>query len=482
MGYYQASHEIGLVRGYNNKADKSHVISPKWIYNMVNFGQNRGSAIDSNYEVLSQNGAVSLLKFPYDKNYLAWDMKPVDWIAALNNRMALPTYISGVNENPQNLRAIKELLNNGHVLTFATFVASWLYTKIKSHPDADNRFVGEGGAYWVQGRKGAHMMTIVGYNDNIWIDVNGNGQIDPGEMGAFLVANSWGDRWGNKGFTWISYDAFLSQSAVPNPPNLEREPAASIAGNYLISCLPKATEYAPKLIAQFKLGQTEREQIRISAGVSDANESNPQRYFSSGAISFQGGPYRFDGTTSNEVQYGTFALDLTDLATPNTSQKFYLIVRDGRTEKPTYLNAYRLIDMTNGNVVRDRSSFPHKVDYDKITHQIQYNLALPTLNQLSLRTDSKAPHSLRITYPLKQEVVKGVIPVTLRAQGGAEIAHVDFYLDDALFATDTSAPFWVLLDSEKYSNGTHELTVVGCDKLGQPYRDSVKIHIDNSDF
>lgn len=36
-------------------------------------------------------------------------------------------------------------------------------------------------------------MTLVGYNDNIWVDINGNGIVDNGEKGAFKIANSWGN-------------------------------------------------------------------------------------------------------------------------------------------------------------------------------------------------------------------------------------------------------------------------------------------------
>ena len=36
-------------------------------------------------------------------------------------------------------------------------------------------------------------MTIVGYDDDIWYDINEDGKVQEGEKGAFKVANSWGD-------------------------------------------------------------------------------------------------------------------------------------------------------------------------------------------------------------------------------------------------------------------------------------------------
>ena len=78
--------------------------------------------------------------------------------------------------------------------------------------------VGKDIGYWVVGQLGGHAMTIVGYNDTIWADINENQSIDSGELGAFLIANSWGDRWRNGGFIWLSYGAFRATSAIPNGP------------------------------------------------------------------------------------------------------------------------------------------------------------------------------------------------------------------------------------------------------------------------
>lgn len=61
---------------------------------------------------------------------------------------------------------------------------------------------------------GAHSMTIVGYNDDVWVDINGNGIVEDQEKGAFKVANSWGDSGINNGYLWISYDALNSTTLV----------------------------------------------------------------------------------------------------------------------------------------------------------------------------------------------------------------------------------------------------------------------------
>ena len=46
------------------------------------------------------------------------------------------------------------------------------------------------------GKHAGHAMCVVGYDD------------EKGPNGAFLIANSWGERWGDDGFVWVDYDFF----------------------------------------------------------------------------------------------------------------------------------------------------------------------------------------------------------------------------------------------------------------------------------
>ena len=84
---------------------------------------------------------------------------------------------------------------------------------------------GDAVGYWVNGAEGSHGMTVVGYNDAVWTDVNGNGAIDAGEKGALRIANSWGSGWRDGGFTWLAYDALGYGSSVTGGPSSPREPA-----------------------------------------------------------------------------------------------------------------------------------------------------------------------------------------------------------------------------------------------------------------
>ena len=54
--------------------------------------------------------------------------------------------------------------------------------------------------------KGQHAVTIIGWNDNYSKDNFENEK--PSKDGAWLILNSWGSNWGNKGTAWVSYEDY----------------------------------------------------------------------------------------------------------------------------------------------------------------------------------------------------------------------------------------------------------------------------------
>jgi C1A family cysteine protease len=267
--YYLGSHELGLLNGSNNKTGNLGILSPKWTYNLLNGGNDTGLYFTDPFPLLNFNGAPSISNLPYNGSYKDWDLNATDWIAALSARMSNAQWINGINASAGQL-LLKQALNNGHIYMFGTYIDSWVFTRIVNNgtPGADNSSVGQLAATYMNGKSGSHAMTIVGYNDNLWIDVNGNSKVDPGETGAFLVANQWGTNWGNQGYVWVSYDAFLSSTAVAGGPSSNRIPIATILGSGVIGFVPRSANYKPQLVEQYALSAASRQNLNISAAIS----------------------------------------------------------------------------------------------------------------------------------------------------------------------------------------------------------------------
>ena len=203
-------------------------------------------------------------------------------------------YVSDTNQD-SGIQMVKEMLLNGYILNFPTYINSWQWKTISNDPSAttaDDAFVGKKCAYWVNGTAGYHAMTVVGYNDDIWVDINGNGYVDAGEKGAFRIANSWGTGWQEDGFAWMAYDALKNPSAVIGGPSTSRVLGWSPARAHWVTA---TTSYQPSMVAEFTLNHLKRNQLRLTLGTSDPAATLPSVTWQPKMIYSQGGAYAFDG-------------------------------------------------------------------------------------------------------------------------------------------------------------------------------------------
>ena len=168
-----------------------------------------------------------------------------------------------------------------------------------------------------QGNQATHAMTIVGYNDSIRWDYNGDGQytnhLDINgdgvvnlldyEIGAFKVGNSYGDTWGNQGYFYMMY-RLMAQDVYYGG-----------IWNQQVEVLELNEPYEPLLTMKLTVKHNMREQIRINAGISsDTSELTPEHRLMFPVFNFQGGPQFMQGGTSDPMnQFIEIGLDLTPL-------------------------------------------------------------------------------------------------------------------------------------------------------------------------
>jgi len=225
--YYQFTYEANKLNNITSDSNTT-IYSPAYVYNVIAGGQNTGTSYINNYTFLKEFGCVSLEEFPYYSSTSIDDWN--DWCTdteamreALSTRltayetMQIPvssTTATITSATDTDLDTVKKYLSLGKVLT----VSSYFQWNVKKGYGTDSS---ENIAYRCYKSSGSsHAFAIVGYDDTIECDVNGNGTIEAYERGAFKVVNSWGTKYAigdgiysTDGYFWILYDALNTVSA-----------------------------------------------------------------------------------------------------------------------------------------------------------------------------------------------------------------------------------------------------------------------------
>ena len=273
LGYYQLTNNNCVGKGTTSKtasgaAKNENIMSPRFIYTLVNGGKNVPTYYDEACAAIMSYGCPNITSYSANittSNLDEWCIDTNVWNNALYNKPQQISYeyqdlSESVTATTPFVINIKRLLSNGYVVTIPTFVNSFVYTTRTT--------TGAYGCRYMKNTKlGGHAMTVVGYDDSFWVDVNNNNRQDSGEIGAFKIANSWGTSasYYTNGYVWMPYDAVGSVSGVSNAPTSR---AAAFNWYYFIE---PETEYTPLLVANVELTTQRRNQIAVKVGISDTN-------------------------------------------------------------------------------------------------------------------------------------------------------------------------------------------------------------------
>jgi hypothetical protein len=456
--YTQLSYMTAFQRDLDirDPGDNTNKYSPKWTYNMVNGGGDQGSTFTDCYDLLEKHGAATWAEFPYDADFRSWCLNPAAWRNALGVRTKARQYVADASKDT-GLNLIKTLLTDGYVLTFGTYINSWHLKAISDDVStvADDAAVGKGIGYWLSGSLGSHAMTIVGYNDAIWTDINANGLIDLGEKGAFRIANSWGAGWGEAGFIWLAYDALRPVSRVFDGPSDGR--IGGFQGD-LAFVLTSRDHYAPLMIAEITVSHSKRNQIGIELAMSDMSRTYPTIRWTPAAFQRQGGAYAFDGSTA--AGSGTFVFDFSDILVASAGlQRYYLSLDDNTDGDPATLSAFKIVDLTTGPPTEVAYSLvPQTTDHATLYPYIEYSYTgpggehPPELSYQQIFPMTGRPGDLfrfDIHYldpdgdvPSVRTVVIDGIPQTMILDSGGQPAHGVYHYEGPLSVGPHSSYFY----------------------------------------
>ena len=196
------------------------------------------------------------------------------WYSAMWNRVSYDISFPPTN-TPEGRQELKEWLYNhcGDETMHSGGVAGIgvaAYGTWAAIPNsAANKAAGVVGMKYVQawGDTYNHALTVCGYDDRIEFDLDGDGkvgEVEEDEVGAWIIANSWGDGWENKGFIYCPYKFCYS------------------VGNDTWSWTPGAhvirQDYRPLRTIKLLMDYSRRSELLLSVGISEnVNATKPEK-------------------------------------------------------------------------------------------------------------------------------------------------------------------------------------------------------------
>ena len=189
-----------------------------------------------------------------------------------------------------------------------------------------------------------HSLTMVGYDDRIEFDLDGNGvcgEAEKDEVGAWIIVNSWGAGWANKGFIYCPY-----AYAGPWKPRADKSKEFFKPTVYFIR-----KNYRPIRTFKIKMDYTYRSEIALSIGIaSDTSATKPEltlemehfRYAGNNSISGKDPDAEMpmlgtwaDGVHDEPMEFGYDVTDLTSGFDRTKPLKYFFIVKSKSGAKGT---------------------------------------------------------------------------------------------------------------------------------------------------
>lgn len=294
--YYMFTHEINAVRD----ADASDPVNQypthfTWLLTYQNSDKEVMARTNGIPNVVTYGGKTYSRLFgnqTHEDNDYGWMQGYDKWYSAMWNRAASTCGFSAPANTPEGRQEIKEWLYNHcgdetiHSGGICGIGVAAYGTWGKIPTTVTNASAGVAGMSYVQswGDTYNHALTICGYDDRIEFDLDGDGivgEADEEEVGAWIIANSWGDGWENKGFIYCPYKYSYA---------VGKDQGAWNPGSYIIR-----RDYRPLRTIKLLMDYTRRSEILLGAGVAQNLDATAPE----SSISFEHFKYAGDASGAN---------------------------------------------------------------------------------------------------------------------------------------------------------------------------------------
>ncbi len=300
---YCYAYELNRLRDVSS-AEWNNTYPALYTWNYMNNGeQYKGVSFFYSWDVIKRQGQPDGQAYPADLDMLGWMSGYDRYYAGMKNRLK---QVSSIPVNTEEgILTLKHYLYNhldgsstGGIVVFG---ASGMLMANKDtiplgSPEAGKHIFT--GFYPVA----THGMTIVGYNDSIRVDLNGDGQytnnldingdgvINPKdwEWGAYRMADSYGTWFEDNGFCWIMYRAL----ALDYDESLPSWDPTCGAWNESVFVVEPIADYTPLLTMKVSLNHSLRNTVSVKAGISANPMSQVPEYIQEFPIwNYQGNSY-----------------------------------------------------------------------------------------------------------------------------------------------------------------------------------------------
>lgn len=208
---------VGVLEYYHKNTNQdvtqfSPLFQYKMTRNLMGLKGDTGASIRASIKALAVYGAVPEKEYPYTTDSTKFDLEPNENLKFMAQNFQALKYVRVDQRN----MSTSDILNELRKYSASNVPITFGFTVYNDSWKQSNNSVSYGGGCFPfptdsDSIAGGHAVCIAGHNDNKIITNRTNGQKT---VGAFLIKNSWGTGWGEKGFGWIPYKYIEQQLAM----------------------------------------------------------------------------------------------------------------------------------------------------------------------------------------------------------------------------------------------------------------------------